>query len=159
MNLSDVEFPVYVIHTDEVQKLDGILWCEGAVVDDTNVSGYTIGQRRLNTPHKNLYELRHMIDNFVDLSRHRRKFFVDSNGKFFRYEKSTTANLYYRRITKVIEKDIMTLIYVENVPFPFELKRPPEPTQKYAGVLYIKDIPSYLYELSETKKKDTWRKV
>ena len=39
MNLNDVEFPVYVIHTDEVQKLDGILWCEGAVVDDTNVEG------------------------------------------------------------------------------------------------------------------------
>ena len=60
MNLSDIEFPVFVIHTDEVEKRDGILWCEGAVVDDTNVAGYTIGQRRLNTPHKNLYELRHM---------------------------------------------------------------------------------------------------
>jgi hypothetical protein len=37
MNLSDIEFPVFVVHTDEVEKRDGILWCEGAVVDDTNV--------------------------------------------------------------------------------------------------------------------------
>ena len=159
MNLNDVEFPIYVLHTDEVEKQDGILWCEGAVVDDTNAPGTTIGQRRLNTAHKNLYDLRHMIDSFVALSKHRGKFFVDSNGKFFRYEKSTTAKLYYWKIKEVIEKDIATLIYVENVPFPFELKRPPQPTEKYAGVLYLKDIPSYLYELSEVKKKNTWRKV
>ena len=83
MRLSDVEFPIYVLHTDEVEKRDGILWCEGAVVDDTNAPGTTIGQRRLNTAHKNLYDLRHMIDSFVALSKHRGKFFVDSNGNVF----------------------------------------------------------------------------
>ena len=159
MKLSDVQFPIYVLHTDEVEKQDGILWCEGAVVDDTNAPGTTIGQRRLSTPHKNLYDLRHMIDGFVALSKHRGKFFVDSTGKFFRYEKSTIAKLRYHKIKEVIEKDVATLIRVENIPFPFELKRPPQPTQKYAGVLYIKNKPSYLYELSEVKKKNTWRKV
>ena len=133
MAFTSIEAIAQKLEDDRKERLESILIVSGSeaiaknkynitVVDDTNVKGYTIGQRRLNTPHKNLYELRHMIDNFVDLSRHRRKFFVDSNGKFFRYEKSITAKLYYFKIKEVIEKDIITLIYVENVPFPFELK-------------------------------------
>ena len=159
MNLSDIKFPIYVVHTDDVVRRDGILWCEGAVIDDRNTIGASLGERRLKTPMKQLYDLKYQIDDFGGMIKHRGKFYVDSNGKFFRYEKSITAKLYYSKITKVIEKDIATLIYVENVPFPFELQRPPHPTQKYAGVLYIRDIPSYLYELSEIKKKNTWRKV
>ena len=52
MKLEDVRFPVYVVHTDEVVTQDGILWCADAVVDDKNISGDSIGQRRLKTPLK-----------------------------------------------------------------------------------------------------------
>mgnify|MGYP003148396597 FL=1 len=78
MKLSDVNFPIYVLHTDDVVLRDGILWCDGDVVDDKNVSGETIGVRRLSTPYKNLYNLKIMIEDFPSLFKHRGKYYVDS---------------------------------------------------------------------------------
>ena len=64
MNLSDIQFPIYVVHTDDVVRQDGILWCEGAVIDDRNTVGASLGERRLKTPMKNLYDLKYQIDDF-----------------------------------------------------------------------------------------------
>ena len=159
MRLEEVRFPVYVVHTDEVFTQDGILWCADAVVDDKNVSGDSIGQRRLRTPLKNLYDLKYQINTFGDMIKHRGKFYVDSNGKFFAYEKSKKAILKYHKINKIESKDVMTLIWIGGIPFPFEIARPPLPTDRYAGILYINNRPSFIYEITDTKKKNTWRKI
>tara|TARA_R100000149_G_C5832936_1_gene107830 strand:- start:137 stop:616 length:480 start_codon:yes stop_codon:yes gene_type:complete len=159
MRLEEVRFPVYVVHTDEVFTQDGILWCADAVVDDKNVSGDSIGQRRLRTPLKNLYDLKYQINTFGDMIKHRGKFYVDSNGKFFAYEKSKKAILKYHKINKIESKDVMTLIWIAGIPFPFEIARPPLPTDRYAGILYINNRPSFIYEITDTKKKNTWRKI
>jgi hypothetical protein len=159
MKLEDVRFPVYVVHTDEVVTQDGILWCADAVVDDKNISGDSIGQRRLKTPLKNLYDLKYQINTFGDMIKHRGKFYVDSNGKFFIYEKSKKAKLKYHKIDKIQSKDIITLLWIASIPFPFEIARPPQTTDRYAGVLYIDNKPSFIYEITDTKKKDTWRKI
>lgn len=159
MRLSDIKFPIYVVHTDEIITRDGILWCNGQVVDDKNVAGASIGERRLKTPHKHLYDLKYKLDDFAAMTKHRGRFYVDSNGKFFVYEKSKSAKLIYHRIKKVEPKGIATLLWVNTIPFPFELPRPPEKHHQYAGVLYIDDKPSYLYETSVEMKKITWRKV
>ena len=100
-----------------------------------------------------------MLDNFVDMSNHRGKFYVDSNGKFFIYEKSITAKLKYHKIKRIVPKGVASLLYLHGVDMPFEIKRLPSNFEQYAGILYIRNIPSYLYELSTDKKKDTWRKV
>lgn len=159
MRLSDIRFPIYVVHTEEVITRDGILWCNGQVVDDKNVAGASIGERRLQTPHKNLYDLKYKLDDFASMTKHRGRFYIDSNGKFFIYEKSKSAQLKYHLIGKVERKDFLSLIWITGIPFPFELSRPPHALERYAGVLYINNKPSFLYELSEEKKKDTWRKV
>ena len=57
MKLEDIRFPLYVVHSDEVIRRDGVLWIEGAVLDDSNVEGNSIGERRLRTPLKNMYDL------------------------------------------------------------------------------------------------------
>jgi hypothetical protein len=159
MKLSDIQFPVYVVHTDDVVSRDGILWCEGQVIDDKNVSGKTIGKRRLSTPYKNLYSLRIMLEDYLSMFKHGGKNYVDSSGKFFRYEKSMKANLIYKKIRRVEKKDVLTLVWVDSVPFPFEVKRPPQLQFKYAGILYINKQPSYLYNFSTDMKKTTWRKI
>lgn len=159
MRLSDIRFPIYVVHTEEVVTRDGILWCNGQVVDDKNVAGASIGERRLQTPHKNLYDLKYKLDDFAAMTKHRGRFYIDSNGKFFIYEKSKTAKLEYHRINKVEKKDLATLLWIKTIPFPFEMPRPPANTHFYAGVLYINSQPSFLYETCETFKKATWRKV
>ena len=159
MNLSDIQFPIYVVHTDDVVRQDGILWCEGAVIDDRKTIGSSLGERRLKTPMKNLYNNKYQIDNFGGLIKHRGRFYVDSNGKFFIYEKSKKADLKYHLIGKLEHKDVATLMWIQGIPFPFELLRPPAPHIRFAGILYIDNKPSFIYELSEEKKKDTWRKI
>ena len=42
MKLEDIRFPLYVVHSDEVIRRDGVLWVDGAVLDDTNVEGQSI---------------------------------------------------------------------------------------------------------------------
>ena len=159
MKLNEVRFPIYVLHTDEVVIRDEILWCDDRVVDDRNVSGDSIGQRRLKTPLKNLYDLKYQLNTFGDMTKHRGKFYVDSNGKFFIYEKSKKAKLKYHKIDKIQSKDIMTLLWIAGIPFPFEVARPPLLTDRYAGILYVNNRPSFIYEITDTKKKDTWRKI
>ena len=71
------KFPVYVVHTDNVELIDGILWVEDQVLDDKNMSGETLGKRRLQTPMKSLYPLRYMITDTVELIKHRGNFYID----------------------------------------------------------------------------------
>ena len=54
MKLEDIRFPLYVVHTDEVITRDGLLWCEGAVIDDKNTQGNSLGERRLSNTFKEL---------------------------------------------------------------------------------------------------------
>lgn len=159
MKLDEVRFPVYVVHSEEAIIRDGLLWIDGTVVDDKNVEGETLGERRLRTPMKNLYDLKYQINDFSGLTKHRGRFYVDSNGKFFIYEKSKKADLKYEVIQKIERKNIATLVWVKGIPFPFEVPVPPLPHERYAGVLYINRKPSFLYELSQEKKKNTWRKI
>ena len=148
-----------MVHSDEVIRRDGVLWIEGAVLDDTNVQGESLGERRLRTPLKNMYDLKHQIENFGGLIKHRGRFYVDSNGKFFIYEKSKKADLKYHLIGKVENKDFATLIWIHGIPFPFEVPRPPHRIETHAGILYVDKRPAYLYELTTQKWKDTWRKI
>jgi hypothetical protein len=103
--------------------------------------------------------LKYQISNFGGLIKHRGRFYVDSNGKFFIYEKSKKATLKYHLIGKIERKEIFTLIWIHGIPFPFEVSSPPARSELYAGILYISGKPSYLYEVCTEKKKDTWRKI
>ena len=40
-----IKFPIFTVHTDEVLSVDGILWVENQVLDDTNMKGETLGLR------------------------------------------------------------------------------------------------------------------
>ena len=58
------KFPVYVVHTDNVELIDGILWVEDQVLDDKNMSGETLGKKKItNTNEKfistQIYDNRH----------------------------------------------------------------------------------------------------
>ena len=53
MNLNEIRWPIYVLHSDEVEIRDGLLFCDTQIVDDKNMKGDSLGLRRLQTPHKN----------------------------------------------------------------------------------------------------------
>ena len=153
------KFPVYVVHSDNVELIDGILWIEDQVLDDKNMSGETLGQRRLQTPMKSIYPLKYMISDTVELIKHRGNFYIDSEGVFFRYYKTKPIPLKYHKIKKADRKRGRSVIWLKDIPFPFDFARPPRPEQTWAGILYRSGIPWLLYEVCENRKKDTWRKV
>jgi hypothetical protein len=153
------EFPLYVVHTDEVMEADGILWIEDQVLDDKNMSGETLGKRRLQTPMKSLYPLRYMINDEIELIKHQGKFFIDSKGEFIIYEKTEKVQLKYHKILKVERLRGRSIIKVKDIPFPFDILRPTSSEEKWAGVLYRKGIPWKLYETLKERKNNTWRKI
>jgi hypothetical protein len=61
MKLEQIKWPVYVLHSDEIEERDGLLFCDTEIVDDKNMKGETLGLRRLQSPHKNLNKLKVMI--------------------------------------------------------------------------------------------------
>ena len=66
MDYDNIDFPVFVLHTDNIELIDGILWIENQVLDDKNMSGKTLGIRRLQSPMKSLYPLKYMLENESD---------------------------------------------------------------------------------------------
>lgn len=159
MNLNDIRWPIYVLHSDEIEERDGLLFCDTQIVDDKNMTGDSLGLRRLQTPHKNLYRLKVMIESFTEFVHHKGQFYIDSNGKFFRWVKKTSCSVISHKIEKTEKRDIATLIWCRNIPFPFVAKRPPSALMKYASILYMNNQPAILYSLTEEKRKKTWRKI
>ena len=159
MEADRIQFPVFEIHTDNVEEIDGILWIDDQVLDDKNMSGETLGARRLETPMKSIYPLRYMIDDIIGVLKHRGKNFIDSNGYVFTYEKTDTLQIKYHKILRKVKKGVCAVVWLKDCPFAFTEKSPPPPEVTWAGVLYRNDIPWKIYNYSDKKEKDTWRKV
>ena len=84
-----IKFPIWVINSDNIWEQDGIIFIDEKVLDDRNQKGDTIGKRRLQTPLKNLFNLKFQIDDYIGLIKHRGKNYIDSSGKHIYYEKTT----------------------------------------------------------------------
>ena len=84
-------FPVFTVHTNDVELVDGILWIENQVLDDKNMKGDTLGVRRLQSPMKSIYPLKSMIKDIASLLRHQGRYYIDTSGYFFTKEKTKTA--------------------------------------------------------------------
>ena len=154
-----IVFPVFVLHTNNIELIDGILFIDNQIVDDTNMSGDTLGKRRLQTPMKGLYPLKYMLEDIPEILQHQGKHYIDSVGFYFEKQKRTKVNLKYHKILRVEQKNIVSKLWLKNCPFPFPLKRPLPENASWAGVLYRRGVPWVLYDLQEEQKKDTWRKI
>ena len=157
--IPSITFPVFLLPSGNWEEYDGLLFLDNNVLDDRNQTGETLGARRMQTPHRNLHFLKHMVAHPNGLVKQRTKYFIDNSGKPFIYEKTTMLPLKYLKISKVELKDSATLIRVKGFNAPFTVPRPPEVGYTWAGILHIKGLPWMLYEYSETKLKDTRKKV
>lgn len=153
-----IEFPVYMLPSDDWYMSDRILFFEGFVLDDKNVSGESLGQRRLKTEF-NLYPLRRAVFDIIGILKQGTAHFIDNKGRVFTYQKTKTVSLKYRKIKKIDRKIKASVLYVHGEKTKFKLIRPPEAGMIWAGILYISGSPWKVYEFSETQKSDTWRKI
>lgn len=158
--LKNIRFPVYLLPESSWTKSDGLLFLNGLIVDDKNMSGESLGMRRLQSPfYKSLFPLKKSLNTSAGLLKQTLPYFIDSNGLPFIYEKTVYAKLKYYKIQEVTPKITGCLLKLEGIPKPFSIPRPPADGMLWAGVLHYYGFPWVLYEYSETKLPDTRRKV
>lgn len=159
-SLSKVKFPVYMLPSDNIWKEDGIVYVDGQIVDDRNMSGSTLGIRRIQSPFRELLPLRRSVNSFNGIIKNMgNTTYIDSNGVCFTYEKTVMCTVKYHKIQRVDRKDVGSIIWVKGINFSFDIPRPPAPEMEWVGVLYFKGLPWRLYEFSEAKKNNTKKKI
>ena len=153
-----VTFPVFKIPSSNWHKEDGLLFVDDKIVDDRNMYGATLGLRRIQS-HMDLMPLKKSIDTHLGIIKQKDNTFIDTRGMPFIYERTTWCKLKYYSIRKVEQKVIASILYLDGVKAPFTIPRPPHSDMLWAGLLHLYDLPWMLYEYSETRIKDTRRKV
>jgi hypothetical protein len=160
MVIADLTFPLFILPQDtDIEEIDGILFADGKCLDDKNTAGSTLGKRRLRTPYPNIYPLNKAVHDIPSLLKSSAKRFINEQGQVFNYEKSRMVPLKYHFIKKIRTKETASLVWIEDINFPFEVPRPPDASMTCAGILYERSHPWLLYEFSEQMKKDTKRKI
>jgi hypothetical protein len=158
-NAEKIEYPIFILGSGNWDLVDGLLFLNEKVLDDRNMEGETLGIRRIQTPHKDVYILKRMVSSYNGILKQTQKYFIDNLGRPFIYEKTKFAQLKYIKIRKVEQKEVASLVWLKGHNAPFTVPRPPEVGYTWAGVLHLHGLPWVLYEYSETKLKDTRKKV
>ena len=155
MEFRDINYPVYKIVADEVITEDGILWADGKVVDDLNVSRPSLGLRRRKSPLKDrLFKLRKAAPDFRALVRMGGGFYIDKTGNTFNYTKRKFRKIKYLKIlsSKIINRK--SVLRLEGVHQPFTSPMQPPYGYEYIGVVFRGDFPWLLWEFSVEKLED-----
>ena len=159
-NFDKITFPAYKLPSDNVSSVDGILTVDGHILDDKNMSGKTLGVRRLQSPHyENMYTPRRIVSDRLPLILRGSGTYIDNAGKVFTYQKTKFCKLKYHRILNIEKKRTYSLLSIAGTPVQWEIPYPPDPEFTYVGVLYKGGHPWLLYEYVKVKKKDTRRKI
>lgn len=154
-----LQFPCYMLPSDNWEYVDKILFIDGQVLDDKNMKGETLGRRRLETPFRSLFPLKDAVIDFIGLVKQRNKFFIDNKGRPFIYEKLKLVPLKYHQIQKISRRETASTVKVRGIRTSFIVPRPPAEDYQWAGILYYNGVPWKLYEYSDEKLKDTRRKI
>lgn len=179
MRLETINWPVYVLKDDKppvtVDKVSayiansvsidtGELNHNILVIDDKNIAGKNLGERRLRlraNGNVNLYPLRraiYMLGDLIRLTVGKKSWAIDSNGVIFNYLKTTRASMTCHKILKVLR--VSTGGYsleVEGISERFKILNEIRDC-KYAGIISY-NRRNILYGLYEYQFKKTSRSV
>ena len=86
--INKVNFPVFVLGSDNWSIQDGLVYLDGLLLDDRNIKATTLGKRRLLTPYNNLYKLSRAVINHTGILKQTKNSFIDNKGLLFIYEKT-----------------------------------------------------------------------
>jgi hypothetical protein len=154
-----INFPIFPIPSDEITWEDGLVRIEEKVVDDLNMIGNTVGLRRLQTPHK-LYKLGKCCESVMDFFHIKgAKAYIDNFGFVFTYERTKYTYVRYKKILKVTQRDLFSIIKAEHINYGVKVPRPPGVGKEWIGILYLSGYPWVPYEYSETCQKPKLRKI
>ena len=165
MLLTDIKFPVFRIGSHKKIWEDGgilyILMDSDNIlkIDNKNVVGDTIGKRRLKIPKKQRYKFAGTYLTLAQLVKDNKKLFVDNEGKLIKYKKQNVCKLTYHKILRAANhENVGYILTVRGILPKFKVSRAIYDGQEFIGLLRI-NKGYLLYELSEERKPDTWRKI
>ena len=164
LTLHNIQFPIFAI-TNNYRNLwteDNILKIETDsgvyVLDNKNIQGDTLGQRRLRINNSKLYIPRAVAHTIAQLIRSKHKIFIDNTGKLFEYTKVERVALEYYKVKKVKQQEDGCILFFEGLDNPIQV-----PTKIAYGINYVGFLITKLgyipYEYNEEFKQDTWRKI
>lgn len=156
-SLHEINYPAFKIE-QEPFFIDGLVFLNGRVIDDQNVSRETLGERRLLTSH-DLGPLRKTRWDLIDIVKDQGPdlWYIDNLGSVINYRRTTYENLVCHAIKDVIYRDTYSLILLDGINFPIVVKRPP--VGSYGQMLYYRGLPWKLYRILPEAVKTTRKKV
>lgn len=152
-----INFPIFRIHLERLYEEDKVIYIDGLVVDDLNQISYTLGGRRLQTPHA-LYTIKTSYPNLVDMVQSNHHDFIDYYGFIFKYKKTRFLKVVYHKILEVKRKETCSLLKVQGVNSYYIVPRPPPDGKSWVGLIYVNKKPWLPYDYSESCCKQTIRK-
>ena len=158
-SLEIIKFPVYKLFSDNIRTIDGLVFIEDKLLDDTNMPGRTLGMRRLQTPQNNVHPLKKGVMDAVTMLKSNHNLFIDSSGMIFIYEKTLYQPLKHYKIKRVELKEVASLVWFFELSYPFKVPRPPPHGAYYARILFFKGTPWVIYDFVSERGKDTRRMV
>jgi len=153
-----INFPIFPLDTSDIYSEDGLVISNQTelVIDDLNQLGLTLGLRRLATPHE-LHPLKRYCGDAIDFFHTNAKMYIDNYGFMFMYERTEFTEVKFYKILKVIDRDTLSLLKVESIPFLVPVARPTN--KKWVGMLFLKGHPWLPYEYSDIRCKNLKRKI
>lgn len=158
-DIKSIKYPVYPLPSDDWYYQDGMLFLDGKVLDDTNMPGPSLGVRRLQCGRTDLRRIKKAYPDFQSMLTSKHKIFIDSNGVPFIYQKRLNSPLIYHRVSRIESKDDCSVVWLNLIPYPFKIPRPPYGDPIWARVLYYKGSPWLLYDFADKKGKDSYKRV
>ncbi len=179
-SLAEIAYPVFKLGIDKPITSNGLVYyyyenieedqdgelieqTQYRLVDDKNLPFSSLAMRRLAAKQNNakLFKIKIAIFFLGDLVKIAKPnmWFIDSNGKLFKYQKTTRALLKFYRINLSIPISTGgSIIGVEGTATRFKTLFSPDRDKKYAGIIHVgKSL--ILYGVYSEKYTDTWRKV
>jgi hypothetical protein len=138
MNLTDITFPVYrllnkppewkndmLVYENTYMHIDTANEYTHTKIVDAKIPGQTLSRRRLHMEAKGmpLYPLKKaafFLHDFIKLAGNG-YYFIDSVGKLFKYKKSKSCRLIFRKVTRIIPSESSgSIVEVQGLPQRFK---------------------------------------
>jgi len=163
-DFSDINFPIFVITPTykriwDEYNIKYIKTESGTyILDNKNLEGKTLGERRLKIKTGLRYIPRKAYYSITQLIKSKTMTYIDNTGCVFTYKKTRMVPLKYFRVMDVVSMEEGCILSFKDINFKLRIGCNEAYDIKYIGLLII-DNGYILYETCEEKKPDTRRKI
>lgn len=148
-----IDYPIFSVTADVILRKDGVVFGDGKVIDDTNISSNLLGVRRLKTHLTPKYILNRPVFDISEMISRGSQRYIDSSGKLFNYEKKFWINIRYHKIKRLLHKTNFSVVTFQDLNYRLTITRPPPGGYQWVGIMYLGEEPWELYDYSQEKHK------